>query len=122
MRLELVTLILVIPGFSQGPPVSPDRPWHAPGEHEISAEARRFGRSLFRIEAGKTYSLAELIDLAERHNPETRVAWENARAHGASLGIARSELFSTLSVVAGYPAEIRRHRRDFVAGKTCRLR
>jgi outer membrane protein len=44
--------------------------------------------------------LAELIDLAETHNPETRVAWENARAQAASLGIARSELYPTLSAVA----------------------
>jgi outer membrane protein TolC len=52
------------------------------------------------IDAGKAYSLAELIDLAEAHNPETRVAWENARAQGAALGIARSELYPTLSAVA----------------------
>ncbi|HVP00284.1 MAG TPA: TolC family protein [Bryobacteraceae bacterium] len=41
-----------------------------------------------------------MIDLAEAHNPETRVAWENARAQAAALGIARSELFPTLAVVA----------------------
>ncbi|HUA19122.1 MAG TPA: TolC family protein [Bryobacteraceae bacterium] len=44
--------------------------------------------------------MAELIDLAEAHNPETRVAWENARAQAAALGIARSELYPTLSAVA----------------------
>ena len=54
----------------------------------------------FAIESDKTYSLAELIDLAEAHNPETRVAWENARAQAAALGIARSELYPTLSAVA----------------------
>lgn len=52
------------------------------------------------IERDKAYSLAELIDLAEAHNPETRVAWEQARAQAAALGIARSELFPTLSAVA----------------------
>jgi outer membrane protein len=44
--------------------------------------------------------LAELIDLAEAHNPETRIAWEGARAQAAALGIARSELFPTLAAVA----------------------
>jgi outer membrane protein TolC len=44
--------------------------------------------------------LAELIDLAEAHNPETRVAWEGARVQAAALGIARSELFPTLAAVA----------------------
>ena len=100
MRLELVLLICVIPASCQNPPVSPDRPWHSPRERQIGGEARRFGRSLFRIDRDKIYSLAELIDLAETHNPETRVAWENARARAASLGIAQSELYPTLSAVA----------------------
>jgi outer membrane protein TolC len=43
------------------------------------------------IEPDKVYSLADLIDLAEAQNPETRVAWEGARAQAAALGIARSE-------------------------------
>jgi len=41
-----------------------------------------------------------LIDLAESHNPETRVAWERARAQAGSLGIARSELLPALASVA----------------------
>ena len=44
--------------------------------------------------------MPELIDLAESHNPQTRVAWENARAQAAALGIARSELYPTLSAIA----------------------
>ena len=38
--------------------------------------------------------------MAESHNPETRVAWENARAGAAALGIARSELYPTLVSLA----------------------
>lgn len=52
------------------------------------------------IDANRVYSLAELIDLAETHNPVTRVAWENARAQAAALGIARSELYPTISAAA----------------------
>ena len=59
-----------------------------------------FVNRLLPIDPDKAYSLAELIDLAEAHNPETRVAWENARAQAAALGIARSELYPTLSAVA----------------------
>jgi outer membrane protein TolC len=44
--------------------------------------------------------LGELIDLAKAHNPETRVAWESARAEAAALGIARSELYPALTAVA----------------------
>jgi outer membrane protein TolC len=52
------------------------------------------------VEPGKVYSLAELIDLAETHNPETKVAWESARAQAAALGMARSELYPTVAAVA----------------------
>jgi outer membrane protein len=52
------------------------------------------------IDPVKIYSLAELIDLAQLHNPETHVAWERARAQAAALGVARSELYPTLAAVA----------------------
>jgi outer membrane protein len=98
--IPLVNLMAVIPLFAQSPPPSPDRPWHSPDERQIASEGNRIRQSAFRIESDKTYSLAELIDLAEAHNPETRVAWEDARAQAAALGIARSELYPTLSAVA----------------------
>jgi len=86
--------------FAQSPPVSSARPWHSSEEQETIRDAQHFHPPTVRVEPGKIYSLAELIDLAEAHNPETRVAWENARAQAASIGIARSELFPTLSAVA----------------------
>ena len=98
--IPLVNLMAVIPLFAQSPPPSPDRPWHSPDERQIASEGNRIRQSAFRIESDKTYSLAELINLAEAHNPETRVAWEDARAQAAALGIARSELYPTLSAVA----------------------
>lgn len=52
------------------------------------------------LDGDKTYTLAELIDLAELHNPETRVAWEEAKSKAAALGIARSSLYPTMSAVA----------------------
>jgi outer membrane protein TolC len=51
-------------------------------------------------EPDKTYTLAELIDLAQRNNPETRIAWEQAKSKAAALGIARSALYPTMSAVA----------------------
>jgi outer membrane protein len=86
--------------FAQSPAVSSDRPWHSYEERRIKNEARSLQRRALPIEPDKVYSLAELIDLAEANNPETRVAWETARAQAATLGIARSELFPTLSAVA----------------------
>ncbi len=97
---SLVILMAAIPVFAQSPPASPDRPWHTSDERRITNDGKRLRQPVLPIEPDKAYSLAELIDLAEAHNPETRVAWENARAQGAALGIARSELYPTLSAVA----------------------
>ena len=93
-------LTAAVPLFAQGPPASPARPWHSSDERQITNGGTRVRRQAFPIEPEKAYSLADLIDLAEAHNPETRVAWESAVAEGAALGIARSELYPTLSAVA----------------------
>jgi outer membrane protein len=85
---------------AQGAPSLPDRPWHSANEGQIARDAQHFRQSGFHIDADKVYSLADLIDLAEAHNPETRVAWQNSRAEAAALGISRSELYPTLSAVA----------------------
>jgi outer membrane protein len=69
-------------------------------EQKIEANANGVRESRFSIDRAKTYTLAELVDLAESHNPETRVAWEPARAQAAALGIARSELYPTLAAAA----------------------
>ncbi len=86
--------------FAQSPPASSDRPWHSAVERQIANEARQSHRPPFPLDPGKIYSLPELINLAEAHNPETRVAWENARAQAEALGIAASELYPALSAVA----------------------
>jgi outer membrane protein len=86
--------------FGQTAPTSPDHPWHAPAEQKIEADAKKLNDSRFSVDPSKTYTLAELVDLAESHNPDTRVAWERARAQAALLGIARSELYPTLVAAA----------------------
>lgn len=86
--------------FGQGAPTSADRPWHSPQEKAIEDTARKLRELRFEIDPAQTYSLTGLIDLAERHNPETRVAWQRARAQAAALGLARGELYPTLAAVA----------------------
>ena len=100
ITIPSVILMAAIPLLAQSPPASPDRPWHTSDERQIVNDAMHVSRAPFAIDREKAYSLAELIDLAEARNPETRVAWENARAQAADLGIARSELYPTLSAVA----------------------
>jgi outer membrane protein len=99
----VIWLLALLPAtgvLAQSTPLSRDHPWHGQGEQLIEADAKRFPETRFTIDPAKTYSLADLVDLAESHNPETRLAWERARAQAAALGIARGELYPTLAAAA----------------------
>jgi outer membrane protein len=102
IRPAILSLALLCAGgaFAQSAPASPDRPWHSSAERQIENDAQHFRQPGFSVEPGKVYSLAELVDLAETHNPESRVAWQTARAQAAALGVARSELYPTVAAVA----------------------
>lgn len=52
------------------------------------------------IDPAHVYTLPELIDLAERHNPETRAAWEAAQIRLKELRVAQSDWFPTLTAMA----------------------
>jgi len=107
-ELTLMHLTMVISFFmfstrnasAQTAPVSPDHPWHTSAERSVEADAPQIPDSKFAINPVKTYSLSELIDLAETHNPATREAWERACAQAASLGVTRAALFPTLAAIA----------------------
>jgi len=53
---------------------------------------------------GHTYDLAELIDLAQRKNPETREAWERARQAALAVGLSESAYLPqiTAEAIAGW--------------------
>jgi outer membrane protein TolC len=74
--------------------------WHSSAEESAARELARRPESKYKVDESKVYTLAELIDLAQSHNPETRVAWEEAKSKAASLGIARSAYYPTLTAVA----------------------
>jgi outer membrane protein len=48
------------------------------------------------------YSLAGLIDLALTHNPQTRVAWEQARADAAAWGRVRADYYPRVSAATDF--------------------
>ena len=56
------------------------------------------------VDPGHRYALAELIDIAERRNKTTRIAWEQARQAAIGVGIARAAYLPSLtaSALAGY--------------------
>src|SRR5262245_11149024 len=83
----------------QKTPSVPDRPCDASSaQHPFKAPPRFSPVSV--LDPAKIYTLSELVNIAEQNNPETRVAWENAKARAADLGIARSTLYPTLAAVA----------------------
>ena len=55
-----------------------------------------------QLDAAHTYSLAELIDLAESNNPQTRIAWERARQSAEELGVAKSSYYPVLAGQAAF--------------------
>src|SRR5215469_3888582 len=97
-------------------PASPDTPWQfepskeAPGAPAAApAAAKRFALpentavqlpSPADIDPDHTYSLVELIDIAQRRNPATRVAWEQARQAAINVGIARAAYLPALTASA----------------------
>jgi outer membrane protein len=46
------------------------------------------------------YTLAELIDIAEHHNPATRTIWERAKQKARELGVAKSAYYPELEGLA----------------------
>ena len=107
-------------------PAAPDRPWTAPaGEEaggfwsflrkrpETNAAQGGFGiapdpaRAAMPapegVDLARTYRLPELIDLAQRTNPATRAAWQQARQAALSVGMVEATYLPVISasVVAG---------------------
>jgi outer membrane protein len=51
------------------------------------------------------YTLAELIDVAEHHNPGTRTIWERAKQKARELGLAKSAYYPQLEGLAVFGDE-----------------
>jgi outer membrane protein TolC len=51
------------------------------------------------------YTLAELIDVAEHHNPNTRTIWERAKQKARELGLAKSAYYPELEGLAVFGDE-----------------
>src|SRR6266478_1277662 len=112
MRLLTLQLLLAITvaNARNDPPPSSDRTWSPPNLPNYERELAEYhfneaeGTSRVSINPRKIYGLAELIDIAERNNPDTRVAWERARQAAAAVGLSESAYYPFLvaSAAAGY--------------------
>jgi len=84
---------------------TPDAPWRPPDLRGYTTVLKSAERS--PVDPEKRYNLAELIGLAQRLNPETRVAWEGARKAAVGVGLVESEYYPilALSALGGYQSE-----------------
>jgi outer membrane protein TolC len=81
--------------IAQRAPASPSQPWQGT---PIATPPRSI--PAFAPDPNKTYNLPELINIAEQNNPDTRVAWETAKARAADLGISKATLYPTVAAAA----------------------
>ncbi len=116
--LYLMEFLLFTIGFAafgnDDVPQAPNKPWSPPGLNQYAAEltnkdlyARQDAVSA-EIDPEKVYGLPELIDIAERSNPDTRIAWERARQAAKAVGLSQSAYYPYLaaSAAAGYQQEL----------------
>ena len=84
---------------------APNAPWSPPDLSGYTKVLKTGEAS--PIDPQKRYSLLELIDIGERTNPETRIAWEGARQAAIAIGLVESEYYPvlTLSALGGYQSE-----------------
>jgi outer membrane protein len=57
------------------------------------------------VDPAHPYTLAELIDVAEHHNPSTRIIWERAKQKARELGLAQSAYYPELDGLAVFGDE-----------------
>jgi outer membrane protein len=107
--LALLVVIGILSGCAELPvptrapyaaaPRSSSAPWPAPPA--VTADRPRTLASRGTpIDPGAVYGLADLIDFAHRTNPETRRAWEEARAAAAQAARAEAAYYPTLFAMA----------------------
>jgi len=106
--IEVTQLLaaVVIASASDHAPPSSVRPWAPPSLPSYEGQLRQYGpteaerRYFPPIDSRKTYNLADLINIAQRSNPETRVAWERARMAAAAVGLTESAYYPYIVAAA----------------------
>jgi outer membrane protein TolC len=99
-----LTLLLVLTACHPWTRVAPSSatPWTPPEPLAAYLPAAEDARAPTGVvpDPERIYDLVDLVDLAERNNPETRRAWEQARAAAARLGMAVGAYLPTLAVAS----------------------
>ena len=107
----VITFILIlrflaesaVAGTKDSAPPVPNRPWSAPGlaEHQADLQNRHLeiGNDA-EVNPHKVYELPDLIDLAQRLNPETKISWQRAKEALAAVGLKEVTYYPLLSAAA----------------------
>lgn len=91
--------LMVLPTLaSSEAPSTPEQPWPIP--QSAIERATTLASHANSAPTARPYDLVQLIDLAERTSPETRAAWEEARAAAAAIGLAEAAYLPQLSFQA----------------------
>jgi len=85
-------------------PASKETQAKIPSAAEMTGEMERLAKLHDRnfIDPKKNYTLPELVDLAQRHNPSTRISWESAVQAAASTGLTEAQFYPMLTVQSSY--------------------
>jgi len=99
--LLLLLLWAIAKTRGQDVPSSPSEPWiNQKRQIQFERSLQQDKDAPYELDLEHTYSLAELINLAEIHNPDTRVAWQSAKARLEQVGVAKSSLYPAIAAVA----------------------
>ncbi len=98
LRLEPPRAADIPERFSSQVAPTPSTYWRSPRLRDYTRMLKSTEAPV--IDSNKRYELPELIDLAQRLNPETRVAWEGARQAALAVGLVESEYSPILAISA----------------------
>jgi outer membrane protein len=103
----------IVPGAPHSPDQRPNRTYVLPANKALAS----IPPPQVDLERHRAYSLPELIDIAQRENPTTRVAWDDARHAALVAGIAESAFLPLVSagIVGGWQ---KTHIENSVLGNT----
>jgi outer membrane protein len=85
----------IIPGEKAGPEQKAGATYTLPANSELAVPPPPLP-----LDPNHSYSLAELIDIAQSNNPLTRTAWNKAREAALAAGIAKSTYLPRLTATA----------------------
>jgi len=93
LSTTLLLLASCATGRSVGTAQSPAAPWVAPANAVPPATPQETATVTLppNVTPGAPVSLAQIVDIALANNPTTRIAWLQARASEANLGVRQSE-------------------------------